>query len=970
MHDSDSTSCSVCSKKFKNMNSLDLHIQSEHADKKDVDCKSPSASITVNDSRVNKASWVNFESVVVTKKTNNRNVLMYKCKICETLCFTIRSIRLHLKKDHAKKQLGPSKCEECGKMLAGETELKRHVTVMHRNKGKRAHETVNLSKNEIKTDSEAVRNEPESSSCFQPDITDNGELFHCEACLISFPTALKMRKHLKEKHSRHALHKFNYMIKGFKRFKVGYNWTNGASRFAYQCLICKKQTNSLDKVAAHMKSEHNIEVSKSLHTKKEEGYSNRYKKATNLGQNLSASEQAKANEEKDANKNSALSETKGDPPKFFRRKGFKKKRFGTKKLKPKGSHEDPCHCLDCGVLLKTEWELDHHYKTVHSGPNFQVVPKYSVVKGKYNLFLKCLICGKMCRSKGILKQHLRSHDKTATGEGNSHCANNQDILAGDQTVKSRKGGAKRSGSCIYHCRTCGKSFPRLFNYNEHICVTEDSANRSLIEETETQSNMEVVLPEFVRDVSDFVKTKSKSENDTRKLGLTKITQEKKKSQEENLEDSQLLALDQRNVPLGSICCEEQSTETSTHKVLFNPEDTDCVSLPLSPLVMKDKAVSKIKPCKNGKRILSRKYSCRFCKRCFPHQKQLAKHEKIHTEAHLHACSNCGMSFTALHKLRYHSMRCILNNEGNEPPIGNVDKPNAHCVVNDSSFNGRVNGNTYPSYARKSEYTVFDPANRPDQEDLNDNIGMCNDQLFEGQVNIAGTSANYYKNSCHSSLDHIVIADVRSCNPAFSQRTDIVKSNNILKNQIDVSNVDRVAALQPANDAPGFYLDPLQAANSRAEDKASHPVTVISPDCAKLNMYTQGTVLLVPYFVPAGETYSKIGEPHSGAVAPKPAMLPPGSFMLSPNDFNARISPCADWKFFPQPLEANIQSQVTVAVEEGFKARMCTNESALEVQPGGTYSKSKKESKSYDCSVCAESFSTFGNFIKHRESHNN
>eukprot|EP00794_Sanderia_malayensis_P012989 gene12989-14327_t len=171
------------------------------------------------------------------------------------------------------------------------------------------------------------------------------------------------------------------------------------------------------------------------------------------------------------------------PNNYVGRKNRKRLYFSSKYAKTKSKTKDVCRCPDCDVVLDTEWDLEQHYKYKHSGANYEVVPKFSPKIGKYNLFVKCLICGKICRSKGALHSHLKQHknEKKRKKREKKQCAfeekqkeeTNATISYSKDDFEHKPAKAKRKQSCIYHCRICGKSFDRLYSYSEHSCACPD-----------------------------------------------------------------------------------------------------------------------------------------------------------------------------------------------------------------------------------------------------------------------------------------------------------------------------------------------------------------------------------------------------------------------------------------------------------------------------------------------------------------
>ena len=963
LHDSEMLKCGKCSKRFKTKSALDSHVESEHSNKSN-DVK---GSKDVKDSRNTESKknyrvspWVDFESVIKPKK-GSRNLQMYKCKLCDSLCFTIRSIQKHLKRYHKQERNVPMDCVQCNRTFADEAALRRHLTMQHKNDktnidGRKKVDAKNAmydAKNDedLKNAGDEVDEDLKTNEKTPAKVTNgtsyDGEGYNCEFCSRNFATVTKMATHMRGSHSQRKMHAFLQTVRGYRKFRIHSTVSAGGWKYGYQCVNCKKRANSRKKIMEHIQKEHKIDTVNNNNSNKSKSTASSATTKEGIKTSQGASQPKAPTKEDGAGKKDNTGEENtqkevGNEAGNGRSSVKRRKRyvFGTRNRKPKTLATDPCHCFECGVVLKTEWALEEHYKNRHSGPNYQVVPKFSVVKGKYNLFLKCLICEKICRSKGNLKQHLKDHDR-ADMKTNS-MPNSLAIIEKEDDIRARKGGSsksraekrKRNVSCIYHCRVCGESFPRLFSYSEHKCTPIEGGQKT---EDDVKGGKAGGVGAF--DVS--VACKRLRVKD--RVKIEECDEADDKQEMKPMETGDDNVVNGRN-------CSSAGTQ-ATKQNLMNR----------SPWKVQDRATtnsqkSDTKKVSNftGKSDKSSKFVCRFCKRPFSNQKHLARHEQLHSEANLLACSNCGMSFTAMHKLRYHSMRCMQNKDASKT------RDTFTAAEPGEAFNGRVDGNTYPSFAKKSEYTYFDPANRPDQFQGSD--PSLDEELNTAEA-VTGPSCN-----SKSPLDSIVIADVRSCNPAFSNE----KLNSDKPNKGDLSDtavpIKGRNLVVPSELVPGYYLDGIQIPYV--------PIDGVSPQNGTLNvpqtgrymhgqnphgMYAQGTVFLVPYFVPAQEMFSKDGR---ALVTPKQASLPPGGFMVNPQEFNARFSPVPEQRLFPI---SNDSFQTSPTERLPNTSQLHDDKSMLKSEMRVEKSVSEKHGK-YDCSVCNKTFATFGNYIKHREVH--
>lgn len=977
LRDSEGIKCDQCSKKFKTKSALDSHLESEHSSDAIAGGKGSKRASEVGNTDSKRSyrnsPWVDYETVIRPKK-GSRNLQMYKCKLCDTHCFTLRSIQKHLARDHKQERHVPIDCQQCNRTFADEGALRRHITMRHRN-GKIDSDNSRKSESNLNTSVKDVKSEDADSAVNGGNALANSkgsdeEKFHCESCSLNFSTVAKMCKHLRESHSQRQMQAFLQIIRGYRKFRI-YSSKSGDCKYGFKCVNCKKRANSQKVIIEHINKEHNLgtEVTRGC------SFNPSWSKSSKLGETYirnappsgwdskamggkSTSKDSDVPVEEGGISNEASNEA-GDGKNLVRRKkGCKRHRFTRKKWKSNKSAKDPCHCLECGVVLKTEWALEEHYKTQHSGPNFQVVPKFSAVKGKYNLFLKCLICGKICRSKGNLKQHLKDHGRAGmkvnlmpnslavidNGDGNH---GRKDGLAKSKGQKRR-----RNVSCIYHCRGCGESFPRLFNYSEHECLPKGSNGK----EKKVEGNTGDDTTEANSSLDAPVESKR-----VRLDSESKIDQQGEKNSKNSNEATGGGSV-VRNKRGGLF--KEKSGKQVRRQVILNRSPWKVNAQNESPSDSEKKGSKVAEMRENDSR-----FYCRFCKRPFSNKKELIRHEQLHSEANLFRCSNCGMTFTVMHKLRHHSMRCM---QSKELSVG-VDAPSR--LENLGSFNGRVDGNTYPSYARKSEYTYFDPANRPFE------IGyQYTDPCLDEELNTAEAARDSSRNT-NSSLDNIVIADVRSCNPAFSNEKTSIDAGCKELVPCTGTPVRGRNVVASGELVPGYYLDGIQIPYV--------PIDGISPQNGTLNMpqagcfmqgpsphgmYTQGTVVLVPYFVPSQEMSAKDGRTF---VAPKSGSLPPGGFLMNPNEFNGRFNASSEQRLCPAandksdrlcPALDNSQassgdkSPDTSYVYDGKNA-LILKEKIEKLNKDGSRSRGN-----YQCGVCNMSFVTFGNYIKHREVH--
>ena len=1009
LHDSDGIKCERCLKRFKTKAALDSHHCESENRSVTVD-ENPSKRVNEDDSKGGKrgrrgSSWVDFEMVIKPKK-GSRNVQMYKCKLCGTHCFTIKSIHRHLTRDHRQERHVPADCMQCNRTFADEGALRRHITMQHRNRklhsdnskkpeptAKKPESTTKKPESKIISDSikkpesriisdsikkpessigDKVRTESvicSSSTASRAAVPSSSkatrsgdENFHCESCALNLSTVAEMCKHLRESHSQRQMHAFLQIVRGYRKFRI-YSRKSGDCKYGYSCVNCKKRANSRKSILEHINKEHNQAIGSQHKLSFNPSWSRtspnaaftRVAPPSSDSQDISSRPPSKSTTTplEEGTRDEVSKEASDGKTLAKRRKGSKRYKFSTRKWKPKGSAKDPCRCFDCGVVLKTEWALEQHYKNRHSGPNFQVVPKFSVVKGKYNLFLKCLLCGKICRSKGILKQHLKGHNreemKACPTPSSPAVVEKEDgnRAKKDDPVQLKGEKRKRNVSCIYHCRVCGKSFPRLFNYSEHNCVPKGNSGKE--EKAEGDICDVIPGPSDKPDVPlDFKRARI---DDGGKL--EKDMQRKSNVVEMKMVSQGTSVVQNTRVSHGK----ERSARLVRKQATLNRSPRK----DQSNLQNKSSSDSEEKLANiAGKKQEGSKFLCRFCRRPFSSQRNLSRHEQLHSEANLLTCSNCGMSFTAVNKLRHHKLRCIQNNDVSKS-IGISDSWESL-----DAFNGRVDGNTYPSFASKREYTYFDPINRPFELPR-----QRGDPCLDEEANTLEAVGGSFHNG-QSSLDNIVIADVRSCNPEFANEKVSVDAAS--KQTIPIANtpVRGKNVVVPGELVPAYYLDGIQIPYV--------PIDGISPQNGTLSlpqpgyftqghnshgMYAQGTVFLVPYFVPSQGMLSKDGR---ALVAPKSGSLPPGGVLMNPNEFNARFSHSTEQGLHSSAVDSSSENHQSSPVDRNSdSSKFHGDRSALKLKD--KYDKLNKDKRGkYQCSICNKLFVTFGNYIKHRELH--
>lgn len=951
LHEEQMLQCGQCSKKFKTKSALEMHSDTDHQAAQAGD---EGRKVTHEVGSTKKKKQLDYE-VVINPRKGTRNLQMYKCKLCQTLCFNLRSLNRHLMKGHKKQHV---KCDQCTSTFADRAALKTHVNQKHANA-----EDTGDGKDKGKLNTENGDRSIPRSDIAKPygkipakggkNGTSDDKKFHCETCSLYFTTIAKMSKHLREVHSQRQMHSFLQIVRGYRKFRI-HSAASGSCKYGFQCNRCKKRANSMKKITEHIRKEHQSECNVQGAVNFKPRGANAHKKSDRENCDASTEDFEKDSEPTDHcenHENNGAGGSNGGKLHPRGRKGFRRFKFSNPKRPPARSvTSDPCHCLDCGVVLRTEWALEEHYKNHHSGRNFQVVPMFSASKGKYNLFLKCLICGKICRSKGNLKQHLKDHYREEM-KGNLLPST---VVLSQREVGVKAGGSRkgqrakrrRNISCIYHCRVCGESFPRLFNYSEHECQPKGDKSQ---EKGEQEGGMD----EGCKDLEISLSRK-------------KVPVPKEEGAKHETSDPVITSVEGTGAlpelaPVGTEngVSASGSVRASTRK--FVRQQKKQASMNRSPLAVQEytqdgkESTDADKIGHAGrKRGRGSKFLCRFCKRPFNSQRHLSRHEQLHSESSLFACSNCGMSFTAMHKLRYHSMRCMQNKDVAKC-IDTASSPEATDAP--TELNGPLVGHTYPSYAKKSEYTSFDPANQPHSFV---NLELDPEQIATAEARVSSTPNK------KSSLDNIVIADVRSYNPDFSNEKSIdLEPGKVYYPEIPVPVKSRNVVM-PGELVPGYYLDGIQIPYV--------PVEGLSPQDGALNlaqpgrmvhgsnpvgMYTQGTVFLVPYFVPAQEMLPKDG---SALFALKQASLPPGGFVINPNEFNARFSPSMHQGFSPplnnfrsDPSQSAPIERLDNSTNEGDKHSLMLSE------------KDEKYCK-YDCTICNKTFSTFGNYIKHREVH--
>ena len=979
--------CSICKKRCRTENGLQKHFESEHTghhDPQDIQSEKSSSKLTteskpgshletehtnsrVQDNRSrsliednNKDSkkrhkgspWADFEMVIKPKK-GIKGLQMYQCKLCKANCFTMRSIHKHLKRNHRHERRVPTSCDQCHRTFADEGALRRHITMQHKTEKSTPVETKKstpvVKDNAKVTRSSDVDAKPTSKTLKGGDAVDE-EKFQCQSCSLKFPTVAKMCKHLRESHSLRQMQLFLQIVRGYRKFRI-YSTKSADCKYGYQCVNCKKRANSRRVIMEHLSKEHSLEA------EFQNGYSFNpsWSKATGR---LGASAHVRAengvtdtNSEKsslpmeDGNASEASNEVPTEKAVMRRKKNYKRFKYSTRKAKIRAS--ESCHCFDCGVELKTEWALEEHYKNRHSGPNYQTVPKFSIVKGKYNLLLKCLLCGKMCRSKGSLKQHLKNHNRAEMLKNSmpsSLAVVEKEDGSQSKDIESKGEKRKRNTSCIYHCRVCGESFPRLFNYSEHQCTANGKAK--VEEKMEGKTEAEGV--EGFNDPELPVGTKRARLDVPHKLGSDKEkTSAIEKSNEAPHRDA--VTPSKGNSSLKEKPSKQVQKEAVLNRSPWNVQKSSRDTNQRSKEENSNKEAVKV--VKNSLLL------CKLCKRPFSNQKHLSRHERLHSEGSLVSCSNCGMAFTGMHTLRQHSTHCMRNKRAGQRT--NVRKSSEGF----QEFNGRVDGNTYPSYASKSEYTYV---SRPYELTY-----LPNDPSLDEEMNTAKATESSSRSS-KSSLDSIIIADVRSCNPAFANEKFYPTATNreLVPNGGTPSRDKNF--LVPGDLVPGYYLDGVQIPYV--------PVDGISPPNGTLGaqqpgsfvqnaspqgMYTQGTVFLVPYFVPSQGMLSKDRRVLS---APKPGLLPPGGFLMNPNEFGARFGSTSDESI--NTFASGTAKEQAIPIERHHNtAQAPGNKHALKCSETINKIKTGNEQRSnYECSVCNRSFVTFGNYIKHREVH--
>ena len=1018
--------CEKCGKKFRKLTVLQSHQKTCTAERQDTTYEDIDYDFIYAGKKRRK---VNYRIIVAKKR--NKDVQMYECNFCKRRCFTLKSIAAHFKKDHTSDASKDLTCEFCDQRFENLSALRNHVSSLHKE------QFYDSDSDSIGTleGHDTELNAPTNSN---PEVNENGsvtaekdgdsncERFQCSKCPLVFKTTQTLTKHLVFIHGIKGAQRYQKRrLKRYKRFRI-LDSRSGEVKIGFQCLKCKAKLNSLPKLDLHCKKKHgcslnDMEIENDTEVNDAEVKSRQDDAVSkDGGEEITVEKAAEISIESDENKQGDVSldikEQSGDQGDDSESEAeddaaqASPPRRGRKPLKrtkkPKADPDEFCKCLQCGVPLTTEWALADHYKNYHSGHNFEVVPKFSSAKGKYNLFLKCMLCGKLCRSKGHLKLHFKDHKR---GKGNTLLRSPEPAVEVRRVdgINKRSVGRPRKGSCIYHCRVCGKSFPRLYSYNEHTCkpvYDRDEAVPYRDEQTE-ESFLDNNGNEIIRVESSEVASQS-PKNGKADASLKQDLVKARKV----MQPGRKLSVKEHPIRNGMSDTQNNTTKeqkkvsdvvsSGSARMVHAPSRNSLTRSPWRPKENQGQTSVKTGPKANGllkDGAANAKWQCRYCKRPFPNQKQLTKHETDHAEANPYTCSNCGMSFTAMHKLRYHSMRCMQNRamltaQGkNQRSKGNEAK-GTDAKDNEDFMDGRVNGNTYPSYARKSEYTVFDPANKPDDHDFNANIEVNGHlsamKAITDEIDATEEADGFGGNAESSSLDNIIIADVRSCHPSFvnSQCNDIAQKQQgsgglqvsddtpiVIQSNSEVNQAGFNA--QPEV-PPGHIVDPSTRPYGFGERMPSqagplgampqgegYTASALSP-----GMPTKGTVLFVPYFIPAQSNLPNGGY-NLNKFFPKPASLPPGSFMINPNDFNARISPGIEPRFYSPP---GLGWPNQMAGQQGTRVGPYVPDSQPKVDkmdwgrvPDQTTS---EKSDTYECKVCDQKFTTFGGYVKHRESH--
>eukprot|EP00112_Aurelia_sp_Birch-Aquarium-sp1_P006107 Seg1682.8 transcript_id=Seg1682.8/GoldUCD/mRNA.D3Y31 product="Zinc finger protein 569" protein_id=Seg1682.8/GoldUCD/D3Y31 len=1013
--------CEKCGRKFRKLSVLQSHQKTCTAEMHDTTYEDIDYDFIYAGKKRRK---MNYRTIIAKKK--NKDLQMYECNFCKRRCFTLKSIAAHFKKDHTSDASKDLTCEFCNQRFENLSALRSHLSSLHKDQfydtDSDSFGTPESDDIEVNTSANSNYEKQEIGSvATEKDGEKNFERFQCSKCPLVFKTTQTLTKHLVFIHGVKGAQRYQKrQIKRYKRFRI-FDSRSGEVKLGFQCLKCKAKLNSLQKLDLHLKKKHgsslndmevanDTEVANGTEVKNQEDdeVSNNGvedEKVTNkkmVEANIEADDSIQEDVSQDIKEegdedqgDDSESEAEGDAAQPSPPRRGRKPLKRTKK--PKTNADAFCKCLQCGVPLTTEWALAEHYKNYHSGHNFEVVPKFSSAKGKYNLFLKCTLCGKLCRSKGHLKLHFKDHKR---GKGTTLLRSPErpeptvEVRRVDGTDK-RRVGRPRKGSCIYHCRVCGKSFPRLYRYNEHICkpvYDRDEAMPYREEQTEQSfvdnNGNEIIRVESSEVVSQSLKKAKVDASFKQELvKARKVMQPGRRPsvQEHSMNGAQNIAKREQK-KTGDV------DSSGSVGVVLAPGRNSLARSPWKPKENQGTTLVKAGPKANGllkDKAVTAKWQCRYCKRPFPNQKQLIKHETNHSEANPYTCSNCGMSFTAMHKLRYHSMRCMQNRSmqgKDQRSKGNEAKGNEEFV------DGRVNGNTYPSYARKSEYTVFDPANKPDDYDFNDNIDMNGHlsamKAITDEIDATEEADGFGGKAESSSLDNIIIADVRSCHPSFAsgQCNDVAEKqqgNGGLQVPDDIpivlpsnSEVNQVGFNAQTAAPPGYFADPPTRPYGLGERMPSQsgPLGVMpqaqgyTPGGLSPGMPTKGTVLFVPYFIPAQSNLPNGGY-NLNKFIPKPASLPPGSFMINPNDFNARISPGIEPRFYSPPGSGwpnQLAGQEGATVSPYF----ADNQPKVDKMDWGRVPEQTTSEKNdtYECKVCDQKFITFGNYVKHRESH--
>ena len=1056
-----SFSCEKCPKKFKTETLLGAHDENVHQIENDKREQGYNGVASVPKVR-NLLLKSKYQTVVVQKK--NQSVQTYKCRICDKLCSTIKSISTHIKKMHKSQPGWGTMCHTCGKGFRNEQSLKKHFSASHK------YDVFKCFTCNACFDCEDKLVEHETM------LHKESESYKCEQCEAVFDNAVSLRTHLISSHSQRSVARFQQKLKGYKRYRI-YSRKSSVMTYGFECLECGKKSTLVNAIILHVRKEHGREGSEtdesmlkseqdienpedfeealddfngdplsSVNTPEsspvkytiaaeKEGIcsgnevDNSKKNGIRMKQKIEGDDEEivtskltsiSGNEKKSKAPTSSLPVSPKLSGDTVRKRPYQRRSlYGAKKPRRKARSTEPCHCLDCGVLLKTEWALEQHYKNKHSGTNFEIVPTYSQIKGKYNLFLKCLICGKICRSKGRLRQHLREHKRNKHKFKKEEVANvvhkqetkdvdEHAVAVEDEVKPSRK---RKRGSCIYHCRSCGGSFPRLYNYNEHKCSQADLNNGDIFENGASDGSNNI------EEASDEHCTKIAASDKLVEKGISNQDQSKKHFSKENSKPvGEKNTVDHINeLPKKRVSREVLDETKEISRVVSKQPKIEQQTLPsqnqaVTQTMSIDKSVLKsaLKPQYNKSSLLSKvrkmtknkvqpSHNCHYCKNIFTNTKELEKHELMHIESKDFKCTKCGLGFSAMHKLRYHSMRC----DPDKRKQRTTNRESYATVASDpTQVDGFYPGKTYPAFANKTEYTVFDPANKPFFTDVNNNIedtslyekilreeSACisaittDAQLAEDAEIDSGSDMEQAKSSV---LDVIQIADVRSCHPSFSSAKfeitsaiDPIKSNNaelLLTEQkgTPAFHHQTSATVSGSQVGPGmrpaYYHEQtgqLRGFPVQAGQLNTMPHTLPPPE-----RYANGTVFFVPYFVPSQELpterHSK-GISNMSRIAPKP-MQDSDSYSTDVG----HIPGTSNFQGLPLLSPISMKSSwVNAWPGKSSKGEADKNLSASlpnQSDRSPTGIKGDVNKHFHECYVCEQKFSTFGNYVKHRELH--